>query len=117
MHRPAFKRIVEILAMRRGAVDESRAGGIERTAVADRRAGAVIVPSGKRACDIVLVPRGRAQTDDIDQQVLAFVRGRGRQRTRFQGSDFRGQCFGDGDFRQVRGHEPCPKDQTWKILL
>ena len=38
MHRPAFEGVVEILAMRRGAVDEGGAGGTQRAGVADRRA-------------------------------------------------------------------------------
>ena len=43
MHRTALKGIVEILAMRRGAVDERGAGGGQRALMADGRAGTVIV--------------------------------------------------------------------------
>ena len=48
MHRPALEGVVEILAMRRGAVDEGRAGGAQRARVADHRARAVVV-DGRRA--------------------------------------------------------------------
>ena len=49
MHRAALERVVEILAMRGGAVDESRACRSQRARVADRRAGAVIVAARQRA--------------------------------------------------------------------
>ena len=79
MHRAAFKRVVEILAMRGGAVDEGGARRSQRARVTDRRAWAVIVAARQRASDIVLVARGDAEADDIDQQILAFARGRRRQ--------------------------------------
>ena len=39
MDRTALKGVIEILAMRRGAVDEGSTGGVERARVADHRAG------------------------------------------------------------------------------
>ena len=39
VHRPALEGVVEVLAVRRRAVDERGAGGIEVARVADRRAG------------------------------------------------------------------------------
>ena len=48
MHRAALEGVVEILAMRRGAVDEGGAGGAQRAGVADRRARPVVV-AGRRA--------------------------------------------------------------------
>ena len=99
MHRAAFKRVVKILAMRGGAVDEGGARGIQRARMPDRRARAVIVAAGERAADIVLVARGDAEADDVDQKILAFARGRGRKRARLQRGDFRGQRLGDGDLR------------------
>ena len=60
MHRAALKRVVEILAMRGGAVDEGGARRSQRALVPDRRAGAVIVAAGQRASDVVLVARGDA---------------------------------------------------------
>ena len=75
MHRAALERVVKILAMRRGAVDEGRARGRQHAHMADRGANAVVVAALERARDIVLVARGDAETDDVDQQVLAFARG------------------------------------------
>ena len=49
MHRPALKGVVEILAMRGGAVDESGARRVQRALVPDRRAGTVIVAACERA--------------------------------------------------------------------
>ena len=113
MHRTAFKRVVKILAMRRGTVDERRARGGQRARVPDRRAGAVIVAAGQRALDIVLVARGDAETDDVDQQILAFARGRRRERARLQRDDFFGKRFGDRNLWQSGGHVR----QTRKILV
>ena len=95
MHRSAFEGVVEILAMRRGAVDKGRARGIERALMPDRRARAVIVASPECAPDVVLVARGNAEPDDIDQQVFAFARGGGRKRARLQCDDLFGQRFGN----------------------
>ena len=48
MHRPALEGVVEILAVRRRAVDEGGAGRAERARVTDRGARAVVV-AGLRA--------------------------------------------------------------------
>ena len=48
MHRAALEGVVEILAMRRGAVDEGGAGRGHGAGVADRGAGAVVLPAGER---------------------------------------------------------------------
>ena len=72
MHRAAFERVVEILAMDRGAVDQRRGGGRKRTRVADRRARAVIIAAGKRGLHVVLVARGDGEADHVDQQILAL---------------------------------------------
>ena len=113
MHRAAFKGIVKILAMRGRAVDESGARRVQRARVPDRRARPVIVAARERALDVVLVARGDAEPDDVDQQILAFARGRGRQRARLQRDDLFGQRFGDGDFGQSGRHP----DQTRKIFV
>ena len=60
MHRPALERVVKVLAMRGGAVDEGGARRIQRARVPDRRAGTVVVAARERAFDIVLVARGDA---------------------------------------------------------
>ena len=57
MDRPAFKGVVEILAMRRGAVDECGAGSGQRTLVPDRGAGPIIVAALSRTGDVILVAR------------------------------------------------------------
>ena len=85
MHRAALEGVVEILAMRRGAVDEGGAGAAQRAGVADRRAGPVVVEAGERGLDVVLVARGDAEAGDVDQQVLAF------------------RAHGGGQLRQRRG--------------
>ena len=67
MDRPALERVVEILAVRRGAVAEGRAGGAQRALVADGGAGPVLIPARECAADIVLVARGDAEADHVDQ--------------------------------------------------
>ena len=60
MHRATLESVVEILAMRRNAIDEGGARRIQHALVSDRRAGAVIVAARQRASDVVLVARGGA---------------------------------------------------------
>ena len=100
MHGAALESVVEILAVRRGAVDESGAGAAQRAGVADRRARAVVVKARKRGLDIILVARGDAKPGDVDQQILAFGAHSGRQLAGVERNDARGQLLGDGDFRQ-----------------
>ena len=58
MHRRALEAVVEVLAMRRGAVDEGSAGGIQAAAMAERGARALGVPGRERGADVV---RARAR--------------------------------------------------------
>ena len=95
MHRAAFEGVVEIFAMRGGAVDEGGARRRQCSGVPDCRAGAVIVEASERAFDVVLVARDDAETDDIDQQILAFTADGGRQRSRVEANDGCSQLFGD----------------------
>ena len=97
MDRAALEGVVEILAMRRGAVDEGRAGRAQRAPVADRGAGPVLVPAGERAADIILVARGDAEADHVDQRLLAFLARGGGQLVGIDRSDAFGQMFGDCD--------------------
>ncbi len=97
MNRPAFEGVVEILAMRRRAVDEGGARRAERAGVADRGAGTVIVAAGERALDVVLVARGDAKADHVDQQVLAFAPHRRRQFVGAQRGDAPGKILGNRD--------------------
>ena len=104
MHRAAFEGVVEILAMRGGAVDEGGARRAQRAGVADRRARPVVVAAGERALDVVLVARGDAEPDHVDQQVLAFLPDRRRQRIGAQRSDALGQMLRDGNLGKLRVH-------------
>ena len=104
VHRAAFERVVEILAMRRGAVDEGDAGRAQTPAMADRRARAVVVPAGERALDVIGRPRGNAQPDHVDQEILAFVAHRRRKARGIERSDAVGDLLGDGTSRKRRFH-------------
>ncbi len=101
MHRSALERVVEILAMRRGAVDEGGAGRAHAPGMADRGAGPIVVPAGERAGDIVLVARGDAEADHVDQQIFAFLPHGGRQARRIERHDAVGQMLGDGELREL----------------
>jgi hypothetical protein len=63
----ALERIVEILAMNRGAVDQSRGDGRERARMSDRGAWPIIVASREHALRVVFVARGDGEADDVDQ--------------------------------------------------
>jgi hypothetical protein len=104
MHGAALEGIVKVLTMRCGAVDEGRVRGIERAPMAYRRAGAIIVARRDRTPHVILVARGDAQSDDIDQQVFAFAHSLGRQVARPQRRDPLGKRLGNGNFWQFGGH-------------
>ena len=70
MHRTAFEGVVEILAMRRRAVDESRARRTQGAGVADDRGSTVLGPGRPRRDNIVGLASNDAQADDIDEQSL-----------------------------------------------
>ena len=104
VHGPALEGIVEILAVRRGAVDESGAGRAQRAGVTYRRAGPVVVATAERAFDVVLVARGDAEPDHVDQQVLAFLLDGLRQRGGLQRDDVLGQMLRDGNGGKLDDH-------------
>src|SRR6478735_5431561 len=79
----------------------------------DRRAWAVIVAAGQRALDIVFVARGNAKPCDIDQQILAFARGRRRERAWLQRDDLFSERFSNRNPGQSGTHQ----DQTRNILV
>jgi hypothetical protein len=116
MHRAALERVVEILAMRRGSVDEGSTRGGQRARVADRRAGAVIVTTCERAFDVVLIARGDTQPGHVDQQVLAFARRLGGQATGLQRGDLEAKRFGDGNFWQFGCHDGCRSIRCGRFL-
>ena len=73
MDGPTFEGIVEVFAMRGGAIDEGRARRAETPRMADGRAGTLIVAPGKCGLDVILVASGHAKAGDVDQQILAFL--------------------------------------------
>ena len=105
VHRAALERVVEILAMRRRAVDQRRAGRAERARMTDRGARAVIVARRERRLDVVLVARGDAEAEHVDGQVLAPLAQRGRQARGIERKDAVDQLFGDRDVGNAGRHE------------
>ena len=69
MHRAAFERVVEILAMRSRTVDQRGAVRIVAMRLAERRA-ATLRRRGERGLHVVLVARGNDQAGDIEQKTL-----------------------------------------------
>jgi hypothetical protein len=96
VHRPALEGVVEVLAMRGGAVDEGGPSGAERPGMADGRSRAGIRPSRECGCDIVGAPRHDAQADDIDQQPLARLAHRREQVRRIHGRNALSERLSDG---------------------
>ncbi len=80
MHRPAFERVVEILAVGGGPVDERRAERVEGALVADRRAAAAAIDARERRPDVLTLTGGHAEAADVEKETTdGFARG-GRQR-------------------------------------
>ncbi len=104
MHRAALEGVVEILAVRRRAVDERRTGRAQRARVADGGAGPVLIPAVQCGLDVVLVAGGQAKPDHVDQQFLAARAHRRRQLAGVERGNPAGQMFGDGHFGQSCGH-------------
>ena len=103
MDRTAFERVVEILAMDRGAVDQSRGGGGQRARVPDRGARPVVVTRSERAFYIIFVARGDGEPDHVDQKLLAFAPHCLRQLGWIERGDLLREMFGNGDFGEKRG--------------
>jgi len=113
----ALEGVVKVLAMR--AVPLTKAAPT-RSACAHARSPctAVIVPTRKRALDVILITRGDAQAHHVDQQILAFARRRRRQHARRECNDFPAsvsatETFGSWDVMMAR----LSPHQTWKILV
>ena len=103
MNRTAFERVVKILAMDRGAIDQSRGCSGERTAVADRRARPIIVAAGKRGFHIVFVARRNGEPDHVDQQILALSPHRIGQARRIERANLLRQMLGNGGLGKLAG--------------
>jgi hypothetical protein len=72
----------------------------------DGGAGALVVPAGDLRLDVILVARGDAKSDHVDQEVVAFLPGGLRQLGRIDCEDAFYEMFGDGNFGKRRGgHE------------
>src|SRR5205807_6956397 len=99
-----FEGVVEVLAVRGSAVDERGAGRAQAAGMADRGTNALVVPAGERGLDVVLVARGDAEADHVDQQVLAFAAYRLRQRRDIERGDGARQRLGDGDLGKLVVH-------------
>ena len=78
--------------------------------MADRGAGAVVVPPVQRRLDVILVPRRDAEADDVDQRLLAFLARGGGQLVGTDRSDALGQMLGDCDVGEFCVHQIRP---TW----
>ncbi len=68
MHRSALERVVVVLAVRRGAVDEGRVVGTETARVSERRAATFADCAGERGANVVGAAGRDRQTDDVEQQ-------------------------------------------------
>ena len=72
-------------------------------AVPDHGAWPVVVAARKGAFDIVLIARGNSETDDVDQQLLAFDAHRFRQMRGVERANLLRQMLGNGDFGELAG--------------
>src|SRR5258708_2119023 len=73
VHRPALEGVVEVLAVRRGAVHEGRARGIERARMSDGGAGSRGFPRRERRDRVVGLAGRAAQAGDVDQQLFGGI--------------------------------------------
>src|SRR5262249_36399647 len=108
MDRPTSERLVNVCAMRRRTVDKGCAAGAESMRVTNGCAWPVVIATSERALNVILVAGGDAETDDVDQQVLAFSTHREGQIFGAQRNNGRSQLLGDGCFRQSSAHKALP---------
>src|SRR5262249_26202102 len=102
--------VVEIFAMRGGAVHEGSAARTHRGSVADRRAGALLLPGCARPRHVVFVARGDAKPDHVDDEVFAFSADRRRRALGRHAGDARRKLFSDRRRRHhVLRRRPAPK--------
>jgi hypothetical protein len=93
--RTAFERVVEVLAMRGGSVDERGIFRAKRLGVADRRAWPAGVERTFHRADVIGVPRGETEADDIEHQPVDLLAHGLGQRLRAQRRDVRSETLGD----------------------
>src|SRR5258706_10249144 len=73
MHRAAFEGVVEILAVRSGAVQEGRIFRVEGLRMPERGAGAAGIHAFFERQDVIAVARGDAKARHVQQKVLTSV--------------------------------------------
>ena len=96
VHRAAFEGVVEILAVRGGAVQQRRIFRPVAARVADRRAAAAGIHALFHRAYVVALARRDAQARDVEQQVLA-AGAHGRGNILFlQALDFPDKNLGNG---------------------
>ena len=103
VHRPAFERIVEILAMRGGAVDHRRVFRAELAAMPERAARAAAIDAGDQRAHVIGIARGDAQSGDVDQQLLGACAHRRRNAVNAERGDAISELLGDRSDRAARG--------------
>src|SRR5687768_2541170 len=66
MHGTALERVVVILAVGRGAVDERRAERVEPAGMTERRTRAVAIHGRQGCCDVLLATRSETQPGYVE---------------------------------------------------
>ena len=102
VHRAAFERVVEILAVDRGAVDQRRSGGRQRAHMPDGGARPVIVAGRERGFNVILIARGDRQADHIDQQIFALAPHGLRQMRCVEPRNRLGKALRNGSLWEIR---------------
>jgi hypothetical protein len=95
VHRPALEGVVEILAVRGGAVDHRGVLRAEGARVADRGACAPAVDARDQRAHVVGSARGHAQARHVDQQVFAARADGRRELFRRKDGDLLDEPLGD----------------------
>src|SRR5207248_3403270 len=103
VHRAAFERVVEILAVRGRAVDERGAGRVERARMGDCGTAACALPACDGRAYVVRPARGDAKTGHVYHELLRRLAEIGRRRARALNA--RGELLGNGGIRsQARNY-------------
>jgi len=95
VNRTAFERVVEVLAVRGGAVDQRGADSVERAAVTDRGAAAAAIHAGERRLDVIGVAGGHAQAENVEKKTPHGLAYGGRKRRGLSGGQPRSQFFSE----------------------
>ena len=101
MDRRALERVVVILAMGGGAVDQRRTADIHRRRMADRRAGAGLRPGPHHLADIIELAGGDTQTGKSEQRGRGRIADGGRNVPGGQPRSPGAEILGQRGFRQL----------------